>query len=372
MIKKLLNNRKAIGIFLLFCIIVEAYLEFKFHRRFIFLWDDEWYATHLITEVPLQSLKDIWEGQVWHYFNWGGRVINHGLLQLVLMQGEFVADVLNMIVTFILCFIICKLAEAKSLMTYCIAFIALISFNTDIKLSMFWQSGSVNYLYSSIWILSFILVYLRHVKNPEAKSLKFIWLWIIPLGLITGWSNENMGPAACVTSGIVIFYFIKILHKKAPFWMWLGMISSLCGSVLLILAPGNFVRNAFVEEASFFETLFNRCNFMLMAGMSYLFPSILFTLLFLLLYLKTGHKIQAYHIILMLTALLAYGAMFLSPTFPNRAAFGIMAICIALVCSFIEQITDKDKSYLKYVLLFSSFSWIFALYTLYSCYKLPL
>lgn len=373
MIDKIKKNPKTIfGILLLLCIFIEAFFEFKFHRRFTFLWDDTWYATDLVTGTPVQSIGDIIKAQYWHYFNWGGRTVNHGVLQFVLMQGELFADVLNIIITFLLSYIICKLANAKSLFTYCIAFISLISFNTDIKLSMFWQSGSVNYLYSSVWIFAFLLVYVRQIKKPEAKSLPLAFLWMFPLGLITGWSNENMGPASFLAASLAIFYFIKKLRKKAPLWMWTGMFSSLIGSVLLILAPGNFIRNTHVEEMTLLETLYDRFDMMLMAGMSYLFPSILFTLLLMFLYYRTGNRLTAYQILILCTAVLAYGGMVLSPTFPNRATFGIMALCIALVCSFIEGILEKDERYLKYIFAFAVLNWAFGIYTLYACLKLPL
>ena len=124
--------------FLLFCLITEAYLEYLLHKRFIFLWDDVWYSTNLVTNQPLSNLYDIWESQKWHYFNWGGRNITHGLLQFILFQGELFANILNLIVTFTLSYFICKLAGAKSLLLYSISFFALIALNTDIKLSMFW------------------------------------------------------------------------------------------------------------------------------------------------------------------------------------------------------------------------------------------
>lgn len=373
MIDKLKKNPKTIfGIILLLCICIEAFFAFKFHRRFVFLWDDTWYMTDLVTGTPVQSIGDILKAQYWHYFNWGGRVVNHGVLQFVLMHGEMFADVLNIIVTFLISRLICKLADVKSLFIYCFAFIALFAFNTDIKLSMFWQSGAVNYLYSAVWIFAFMLIYVRQVRTPDAKPLPLSFLWMIPLGLITGWSNENMGPASFLTALMVIVYFMKFLHRKAPLWMWTGMVSSLVGSVLLILAPGNFIRNTHVEEMTLLETLYDRFDMMLMAGMSFLFPSILFTLIFLFLYYKTGNRLQPYQIIIILTAVLAYGGMALSPTFPNRAAFGIMGLCIALVCSFIKGILDKDKRYLKYIFLFAIFSWVFGVYTIYACLKLPL
>lgn len=58
--------------------------------------DDEWYGTNLVTNQPLRGLSDIIESQIWHFRNWGGRCMTHGILQLTLMSGEFMADMLNM------------------------------------------------------------------------------------------------------------------------------------------------------------------------------------------------------------------------------------------------------------------------------------
>lgn len=366
------TGRKILGIALALCVLVEAVYEFLLHRKYIFVWDDGWYATNLVTGEPLASIADVIESQIWHFMNWGGRCINHGLLQIVLMNGELFADVLNMVVTFTLCYLICELAGKKNLIYYCISFFLLIGLNTDVKLSMFWQSGSVNYLYSTNWILLFLIVYMRQVKNPEAGRLKGIEFWMIPLGLITGWSNENMGPACFTTAIIVILYFVKGLKKKVPVWMWIGAFTSFCGSILVLVAPGNFVRNEYMSEAPFFEALYNRFFTMLMGGASYLYASFLFTLFFMLFYLKVGNKLQPFQIILMVTLILAFGAMALSPAFPNRAAFGMMVLCIVLIISFIHGIEKKDTGYGRYIFFFSLCMWAYGIYILKAAMLAPL
>lgn len=370
MSKKLLKKfiPYAIITFLLF---ITTILEWKFHRRFVFLWDDNWYATNLVTGQPLSSIKDVVEGQYWHYFNWGGRTVNHTLLQLITMGGELFADVLNLCITFLLSFLICKLSGKLNWKYYCLSFFLLISLNTDIKLSMFWQSGATNYLYSSTWIMLFLLIYVNYIKNPSKKSSLLLSVLMLPLGLITGWSNENMGPACMVTAFITIFYYFKFLKQKAPIWMWIGAVSSLIGSVLLILAPGNFVRKNHVEDVTILETLYDRFYSMLAGGFSFLFPSLIFLLLFVLIYLKLGNKLKPYQIILMITALLSYGAMVLSPTFPCRASFGTMVLCIILILSFLNGIEEKNASYKKYIFLYTVCMWLSGVVTLYAATKLP-
>lgn len=371
MLKKI-EQKKIVYCLLSVCMLIEVILEFRLHQKYEFVRDDLWYATNLVTGEPLRNITDIFESQWWHYFNWGGRSITHSLLQLILMCGDMFANILNMAATFTLSFLICKVAGKTNFKYFCIAFFLLIALNTDIKQSMFWQSGSVNYLYSTNWILLFLLVYLRQVKEPEAKKIAGIEYWIAVLGLITGWSNENMGPACFIASVIVVLYFLYVLKRKPPVWMWIGAITSLIGSVLVILAPGNFVRSETIENGSIGTMLYERFFMMATGGMSYLFLTLLFIILFVLIYFRTGNKLQPFHVVLMITFVLAYGAMVLSPTFPNRASFGLMVLGIVLIISFIREIEEKESVYRKYISLFAFGVWISGIYILITALRLPL
>ena len=75
--------------------------------------DDEWYSTRLYDSEPVKSLQDVIEAQTWHFFNWGGRSIAHGMLQLVLMNGAFGADIINILFNIALTWVICKTAGVK-------------------------------------------------------------------------------------------------------------------------------------------------------------------------------------------------------------------------------------------------------------------
>lgn len=76
------------------------------HRHVPFMMDDLWYSTVLSDEtVPIASLGDIVRSQIWHWQNWGGRSITHGILQLTLLAGEHLADLLNVGVTLLLAWV---------------------------------------------------------------------------------------------------------------------------------------------------------------------------------------------------------------------------------------------------------------------------
>ena len=358
--KSLLYLSITVGILLLLGV------EFVCHRCVPFMMDDEWYSTNLATGAPLVNWSDILEGQLWHYFNWGGRVITHGILQLTLMTGELAADIFNLIMTGILAWMICVLARQKHPFWFLTASTMLIGLNANIKMSMFWQAGTANYVYATAWILLFLWVYLRQLEQPDNKALPLVSLWIVPLGLITGWSNENMGPASFLLTVAVILLFKRKLKRAVPLWMYLGSLFCLLGSLLVILAPGNFVRTAALPETGFVTALYQRLLSMLGAGTDFLFPTAVLLTAVLLIYLVCFQgRLSTSQWLLLAHAVLSYGAMVLSPHYPDRATFGTMAVGIALIISILAQILRTHKAWIPYVGILTGSIWLYSLYALF-------
>ena len=232
------TSDKAIGILSGVLVLVTLGIVWLVNDGVPFMMDDIWYSEKLISNeasgIPITSFKDIIESQIWHYYNWGGRSITHGLLQILLQLGEKVVDVLNVIAVIVLAYVmymmasISKSSEVSQVKRYgCIAWLTMgtfcamammIGLNANWKMSMFWQAGAVNYLYITTFILLFLYCFLR--ENPD-RRLYGITLWIIPLGIIAGWSNENMGPTAWILSLLIIL--MRIYQKnKVYLWMILG------------------------------------------------------------------------------------------------------------------------------------------------------
>lgn len=341
----------AVGV-LMFLSIVVIYLT---HREVPFMMDDNWYSTKLFSEEPIANFRDIVESQVWHYFNWGGRSMAHGILQMILLAGEQAADILNVAVTFLLGWLICLVAEVRgrrgNFFGIWAAVGMLAGLNANWKMSMFWQAGAANYLYITVFILLFLWCYLREVPESgtgfggqkaleSAGRLPGITLWVIPLGILAGWSNENMGPAVWIISLAVILIAARE-HRQVKPWMVLGNLSCLFGSIMVIVAPGNFLRSAEVPERnySFLLRLFLRCYAEGRSAMEYLFPVLLCLAMTLIigrgiLKLSVGRR----SLLLLACALLSWGAMILSPHYPDRAAFGTMVLLICVMVSMWQKV----------------------------------
>lgn len=319
------------------------------HRDTHFMMDDFWYSTMLSDNTPITSLRDIVISQIWHYNNWGGRSMTHGILQLTLLCGETVADLLNLVMTFLLAWMICVVAENRKLPVFFAAVALPLGLNANWRMSMFWQSGAANYLYITVFILAFAYCYLRELpeqeKSEEAdgEKLSGITFWIVPLGILTGWSNENMGPAMWILSLIVILNFLKE-KKKLPLWMLLGNLACLAGSVMVVAAPGNFVRSAQAkdDQYGFLWRFFLRCYYEGRAALQFLFPTLLVLILVLILAKGVGGiRLGRKNRLLLFCALLSWGAMILSPHYPDRASFGTMVLLICVTLSMAGKILRK-------------------------------
>lgn len=350
-------------------ILISAAVMYVTHRAVPFMMDDLWYSTMLSDETPITSFADIITSQIWHYNNWGGRSMTHGILQITLLLGEHAADILNVVMTLLLSFVICVMARNRTLPAFWAAMAMLLGLNANFKMSMFWQAGAANYLYITVFILIFARCYLRELPEsgvlvpgkrtpePERKPLgkdeavpapKHLWgitLWIIPLGILAGWSNENMGPAVWLLSLAVILLSVKEKRRLFP-WMVLGNISCLAGSILVVAAPGNFVRSGQVDsnDYGFLWKCFLRGYAESAAIEVHLFPTLL-VLGFMALICKgiLRQPLGRRNVLLLLSALLSWGAMILSPHYPDRATFGTMALLICVIISLAKKIVSMRK-----------------------------
>lgn len=182
---------------------------------------------------------------------------------------------------------------------------------------------------------------------------------------MTGWSNENMGPVAFLTAVAAILYLIRFQKKKPAFWMWEGAAASLAGSILVIAAPGNFVRADTIEKQGILTLLWTRLYSMITAGTDYLFPSALFVIAVLFLYVFcAGGRPSISQWMLLAAAVLSFGAMVLSPHYPDRATFGTMVACIILTLSLLGDLLEKHKRLFPWAAAFTGSMWFFAVYRL--------
>lgn len=301
-----------------------------------FMMDDEWYRTNLVTGQWVSSVHDIIESQVWHYQNWGGRSVAHTILQFLLWAGQNVSDIANTIVFAVLALILTLNRKKISIHAYLIVCSLIVACNPTIRETLFWQSGTCNYLYMALIYMSytaFILASLDKRLNEDYKAnIAFeiiLAVLMIPWGLLAGWTNENIGPVMVLVPIVsIIVLFIK--KKKVPVWMFVSIITSAIGCAAMILAPGNSVRSEQIESSGNIKIdLCKRFFDFTRPGFEWLWSIVAITLLSYFAYrLVTKKRTDIITNIILGAGVLSYMAFVASPHIPERSMFGIMCFFI--------------------------------------------
>lgn len=216
---------------------------------YAFVWQGHSMFTPLTEDaVRISSLKDIFVSQWSHYFTWSGRAVSHTIIQLFLWLGKPVFNIFNAAISVLLIMEIYWCAHKGKISTQfnagmvcCIAFM-LWAFTPGFSGVFLWISGACNYLWTAVFLLAFLLPYIRKYYVFEKKlteNVFFTFLMFI-MGVIAGWSNEN--SICWVIMLLLVFLFANRRRKEMESWMFTGLAGLITGYALLMFAPGNIAR----------------------------------------------------------------------------------------------------------------------------------
>lgn len=353
-----LNSKNNLNKFLI-CIIAAVSFAMMFYMNIKTPMAADDFAYHYIfgngsletTSQRVSSISDIITSMTAHY-NWtNGRVITHFIVQLMILIGKPVFNVINALVYVVLTVLIyfhCvgKKAEKHSAVLFVAINLSIWSFAKQWGFSTVWLTGSINYMWATTIRLAALLpfrFYAEDGKNSHPVLKAFLMLFA---GVLAGGTSENM---SAVFIGIVVLYMIyyRIKHYKfRPFFIT-ALVGALPGYAFMMLAPGNRVRTDIVSGEERNTFLY---RFVSIPGNAVLYLSALAAALLifaLLLWKKTKNgKLKFFNsIIFFLGAAAGAGVMLFSPSFPIHAWFGIIIALIVAVGSFVIQIDILNVNY---------------------------
>ena len=212
--------------------------------------DDFRYMFHVGTGERIASLGDVIGSQAAHYFQWGGRSVAHSLAQIFLaLPSKVWFDVCSALVlsAFMLLLYKHSVGDKGGFCPLLLVFPPLLWFTLPVTLfgqCLLWLTGACNYLWTGCLILAFLLPY-RRLFDPSvvlsSTRIAFKAAGMLLLGLAAGWCNENTsGAAVLFVAGCLIWR--RLEKKPLPAWSLTGLAGGAVGFLVLIAAPGNYVR----------------------------------------------------------------------------------------------------------------------------------
>ena len=310
--------------------------------------EDDWYYTFVwrpeaidLMGRRITSFNDLFDSQYAHYMQWGGRTVAHIIAQLILCLDTDWQDVLNSFAFLAMMYLIYRYSNwgNKTRVSVFLLGCALFWFTQPIICStVLWITGSANYLWTSLILLSFIYyyyaLYMKEGSNNGAlRSVLFFFF-----GIVAGWTNENMVVAA-IFFIIILFLILKKRNIKIPAWAYTGLIGLTIGALFLILAPGNMVRvnaTCLGEPAFSIDSLIHRGDAMFDYYLKYLLILSVISIAAILYFFKKGNthqkeKVAPMLLLLFISAHVAFIAMLSTPYFPERAMFGLITLLVIVI-----------------------------------------
>lgn len=293
----------------------------------------------------IKNLYDIYNKQVDHYFTWGGRTVAHTIAQIFLLFPKIIFSIANTFAYVLLIYLIYRIARGKSedKPILVIAINLLLWFVLPVfGQTCLWLIGSCNYLWTTDIILIFILKYMEN-KPAKRKILSMVLMFL--LGIIAGWTNENTAVGA-IFIVVASLFFMKKSKVKLEKWHISGAAGIVIGFILLIAAPGNYARNElFVDNTSVIVKWIYRAVNYSISFVDILKPLILFTIILVTINIYYKKKIEKNVIVYLIAAVLTVYSMVLSPTFPERAWFGVIIYAIIADMYLLYNVDKLNKVY---------------------------
>ena len=210
--------------------------------------DDYDYSMIWLTGQHIASLADVMESLWRHYLLHGGRMVAFFFLDVFLLVGKGIFDVANALMFLALVVLLTMHARRdgrfwqEPKLFIAMVFFAWLSFPHFGEVAV-WKCGAAVYLWTGVIVALFLLPYNLHFRAmtqgvPPAR--RWLALLMLVLGILAGWSVENLAVTVFVLAAGLSW---RARRKGAmPVWMPAGAFGAFLGLVLLVAAPGNFVR----------------------------------------------------------------------------------------------------------------------------------
>lgn len=295
------------------------------------------------------SCSDILLSQWRHYFEWGGRTVNHLIAQWLLYIGKPLQSLITALAFCSVIYMISALgcgslrpaAQKPShiIFAFLMLWLCLRSFG-EVVINVV---SSANYLFSTLIVMIFLLPFRQSLGEQAVRRGWTLTFLMLPLGIAAGWCNENTGFA--VVSMVGLYNLKLLLQRRLQPWQFTGGIGLLAGYIILMIAPGNQSRYEFMESGGFDFTAHFLNSTLGIVGLTLLLQHVLLLALALTLWKLHDNGLLSLQrpqvkagLWLCAAGFLSFLIMLASPTVPARSAAPLTIITSAGVLALVSEL----------------------------------
>lgn len=208
--------------------------------------DDYAYCFSFADGEPVESLSDCFRSMAAHRQWMNGRVIAHFLVQLFLMLPKVLFNIANSLVFVGVLCLLARLAgreEEKSNFLLMGLFGLVWIFMPSFGQVILWLDGAVNYLWSGLFSLGMLTVYVK--KFMDDRDLPRLGRWMFPVwAFLTGAYSEPSATAVIFCCALLTLLGSLLNRQKPRCYLLLALLSACAGFLFMILAPGELLNKA--------------------------------------------------------------------------------------------------------------------------------
>ena len=329
--------------------------------------DDFWYY----------QIGNSFSSHINHYLTWSGRVVADYASTILLHLNHTVVSVVIAILGTLNCFLIADIpnkifripfSKVKFIFLFCLYWLS----HPDIGEGVFWVVGSCNYLLTTCFVLLFLYLFVifKNTDNKIIISLLFV------LSVFAGCSNENTCISVFFVFFLLLFFWTSHRIEFSRGLVIMLITGLIIGASILIFSPGNFARldsplYADWRAASVYDKLvIHIVRFR--KTFNYVFIILIVVLCYVIYKNRENGKYTdnvRLSFIFLLTSLVAYFILFVSPSMPRRAftsvyTFQLLALSSVLCLNKLKNILNLiSKVFFCFVSLMFCLSYASVLYS---------
>ena len=300
------------------------------------------------TDHPIASIADVIRSMYYHWLNVNGRITTHFIVQSFTgLLGKNVFNFFNAFVFCLMLFLIKKLIgfKCKYFLGELFIFTSVLLLMPSFNQTMLWLAGSINYLWSAVFVLFFLLL----LKKNKEEPLVFSKVPILALiSLLLGWTHECISLPVSMVLGLYCLINFKRLFNSMFF---ICALFYMIGTALTVFAPSTLSR---AERAGSLNIDFKNILFSFFSLKIFWAYIVLSVSLFIWKKDAFFQHIKKYRYLIAI-AFFSLIIVFLIGHYTARATFGIEFFFLLLIIALLNTLKIPHEKMMAFLLLLVNF-----------------